>query len=83
MGLLVCSYLDLAENRAMHRIPMTMQDWSHELDRFLRTIEEEVLPDGERLSLQIATDYALSEFQKYRVAQDGAYRSDFDLMGGW
>ena len=83
MGLLVCSYLDLAENRAMRRIPMTMQDWSHELDRFLRTIEEEVLPDGERLSLHIATDFALSEFQKYRVVQDGAYRSDFDLMGGW
>lgn len=60
---------------------MTIQDWSNELDHYLLTIEEDVLPEGETLSLQIATDYAISEFQKYREVRDCAYHSDFELMG--
>jgi len=36
MEFIVSAYLDLAENRARRRIPMTMEDWSNRLDIFWR-----------------------------------------------
>jgi hypothetical protein len=73
-------YLDYAERQARRRIPMTMEDWAKRLDVFLEFNEEDILKDKGRVSAAIAKSFAESEFEKYRVIQDGLYRSDFDKL---
>ena len=76
----VTMYLDYAERQARRQIPMTMEDWAKRLDVFLEFNEEEVLRDKGRVSAEIAKSFAESEFEKYRVIQDGVYQSDFDKL---
>jgi hypothetical protein len=78
LGRIVNSYLDLAEDRARRRIPMTMEDWSKRLDMFLEFADREVLKDSGKISDEIARDFAESEFEKYRVVQDRLFENDFD-----
>jgi hypothetical protein len=80
LGLIVSAYLDLAEGRAKRKIPMTMEDWSTRLDLFLEFDDRLVLENAGTVSAQIAKEYALSEFEKYRVVQDKLYRNDFDKL---
>ncbi len=35
MGRIVNSFLDIAEDMAKRRIPMTMEDWAKRIDKFL------------------------------------------------
>ena len=78
LGRIVSSYLDLAEDRAKRKIPMTMEDWSTRLDKFLELYEHKILQDSGKISAQIARDHAESEFEKYRIVQDRLFQSDFD-----
>jgi len=78
LGRIVGAYLDLAEDRAQRKIPMTMEDWAKRLDRFLTFDERKILKDAGKISAEIAKDYAESEFEKYRVVQDRLFESDFD-----
>ena len=64
LGRIVNAYLELAENRARRKIPMTMEDWAKRLDMFLAFDEREILHDSGRVTAQIAKDYAESEFEK-------------------
>ena len=75
---IVSAYLDLAENRAKRRIPMTMEDWARHLDRILQADDRELLQDAGRISAEIAKEHAENEFEKYRVTQDRLFKSDFD-----
>ena len=75
---IVSAYLDLAENRARRRIPMTMEDWAKRLDIFLEADEHEVLKDSGKITAEIAKEHAETEFEKYRVIQDRLFMSDFD-----
>ena len=77
---IVSAFLDLAEARAKKNIPMTMEDWSTRIDKFLLADDRDVLKDAGKISHEIACDKALSEFEKYRVKQDLSYKSDFDLL---
>lgn len=77
---LVSAYLDLAEDMALRQIPMTMQDWEARLNRFIEATDREVLQDAGRVTAEIATAHAESEFEKYRIIQDRLYVSDFDAM---
>ncbi|RLA06926.1 MAG: cell filamentation protein Fic [Gammaproteobacteria bacterium] len=77
-GLVVSAYLDLAEDRAKRKIPMTMQDWAKRLDLFLEYDERDILKDAGRITSEIAKDKAYSEFEKYRIVQDRLFQSDFD-----
>lgn len=77
---IVTMYLDYAERQARRRIPMTMEDWAKRLDVFLEFNEEDILKDKGRISAAIAKSFAESEFEKYRVIQDGLYQSDFDKL---
>jgi hypothetical protein len=79
LGRIVNAYLDLAEDRAKRKIPMTMEDWSKRLDAFLEFDERQVLKDSGKVTAQIAKDHAESEFEKYRIVQDRLFESDFDL----
>lgn len=75
---IVTMYLDYAEYQASRHIPMTMQDWSQRLNRFLEFNEHEILHDTGRVTYEIATAFAESEFEKYRIVQDQLFESDFD-----
>ena len=79
-GRIVNAYLDLAEDRARRKIPMTMEDWAKRLDLFLEFDEREILQDKGKITAQLAKDYAESEFEKYRIVQDRLFQSDFDKV---
>jgi hypothetical protein len=78
LGRIVNAYLELAENRAKRKIPMTMEDWAKRLDKFLEFDERDVLQNAGKISAKIAKEYAESEFEKYRIIQDRLFESDFD-----
>jgi hypothetical protein len=78
LGRLVNAYLDLAEERAHRKIPMTMEDWAERLDGFLKFDDRDVLTDSGKVSAEAAKAHAESEFEKYRVVQDRLFESDFD-----
>ena len=80
LELIVSSFLDLVESRARRNIPMTMEDWSNLLDKYLLLDNRDILKDAGKISKKIACDKALSEFEKYRIKQDRLYKSDFDLL---
>jgi hypothetical protein len=75
---IVVMYLDYSENQAERRIPMTMKDWAEKLDGFLKFNEYEVLKDAGKITHEIAKSLAEKEYEKFRVAQDKNYESDFD-----
>ena len=77
---LVNAYLDVAEDMALRKIPMTMQDWEVRLNRFLAATDREVLADAGKVSAEIARAHAESEFEKYRIVQDRLFESDFDRV---
>jgi hypothetical protein len=78
LGRIINAYLELAEERAHRRIPMTMEDWAKRLDAFLEFDEREILTNAGSISTKVAKNFAESEFEKFRPVQDLAYRSDFD-----
>lgn len=75
---LVSMYLDYAENQARRHKLMKMADWVKKLDAFLQFNEYELLTDTGKVSRQIAQVIAEREYEKFRVHQDQAFRSDFD-----
>lgn len=80
LGRIVNAYLDLAEERAKRKIPMTMEDWAIRLDKFLEADDRAILKDSGNVAASIAKDYAESEFEKYRIVQDRLFESDFDKI---
>lgn len=75
---LVSAYLELAENRARRRIPMTMADWAKQLDGLLALDDREILTSAGSLSKEVADAAALTEYERFRVEQDRKFVSDFD-----
>lgn len=75
---IVTMYLDYAEDQAERHIPMTMEDWKNKLDVFLQFNNREVLDNLGKVSHKVAENFALSEFEKYRIIQDKLFESDFD-----
>jgi hypothetical protein len=80
LGRIVNAYLDLAEDRAKRKIPMTMEDWAKRLDAFLEFTERDILRDAGKISAEMAKAHAESEFEKYRIVQDRLFESDFDRV---
>ena len=75
---MVTSYLDFAENMALRKIPLTMQDWKTRLTGFIEMFEYGLLKDAGKVSAEIAKLHAETEFEKYRIIQDKNFVSDFD-----
>jgi len=75
---LVNAYLDIAEDMALRKLPMTMQDWEVRLNRFLAAADRAVLQDAGKVTAEIVRAHAESEFEKYRIVQDRLFESDFD-----
>ncbi len=78
LGRIVNAYLELAEDRAHRKVPMSMEDWATRLDKFLEFDERDILQNLGKVSAKIAKDHAESEFEKYRIIQDRLFESDFD-----
>lgn len=78
LGRIVNAYLELAEDRARRKIPMTMEDWAKRLDMLLELSEREILDNSGMVSQEVAKTFAESEFEKYRIVQDRLFESDFD-----
>lgn len=77
---LVSAYLDIAEDMALRKIPLTMQDWEIRLNRFIEATDRKVLQDAGKVTAEIAKTHAESEFEKYRIIQDRLFESDFDRL---
>jgi len=77
---IVTMYLDYAEDQAERNIPMTMKDWSQKLNAFLQFNERDILQNAGKVTAQIAKEFVISEFEKYKVIQDKSYKSDFDIL---
>ncbi|MDR1123309.1 MAG: virulence RhuM family protein [Elusimicrobiota bacterium] len=78
LGLIVNGYLDLAEEYAKQKIPLTMADWAKHLDLILQANGKELLQDAGKISAEIAKQRAEAEFEKFRPIQDKLFQSDFD-----
>lgn len=75
---IVVMYLDYAEDQAEKAIPMTMKDWATKLNAFLTFNEKDILQNAGKITAEIAKEFAVSEFEKYRPIQDRLFESDFD-----
>ena len=80
MGRLVNSFLDLAEDFAKRRVPLTMEDWKMRLDGFLSLTGRQMLQGAGSVLMADAKAHAKSEYEKYRITQDRLYQSDFDKL---
>ena len=78
LGRIVNAYLDLAEERAKRKIPMTMEDWSKKLDEFLLFDDREILKNQGTVTHEVAVQIASLEFEKFRIIQDQLFQNDFD-----
>jgi hypothetical protein len=75
---IVTMYLDYGENQAEKGIVMYMKDWVKKLDAFLQFNEEAILKDAGKVTHEVALALAEQEFEKYSIAQDKLFESDFD-----
>ena len=57
-----------------------MDDWAEVFEGVLRLSRKEILTHAGTISAQMAEQYALAEFEKYRIKQDQLYQSDFDRI---
>lgn len=73
-------YLIFAEGQALRRVAMTMQDWISKLEGFLTLNDRKILQGTGTVSAQLAKSQAEAEFDKFRVADDLRFESDFDQM---
>jgi hypothetical protein len=76
---IVSMYLDYAESQAQKGVVMYMKDWVGKLDTFLKFNEEAVLGHQGKVSHEVASALAETEFEKYRIVQDKLMVSDFDI----
>lgn len=78
LNLIVSMYLDFAELQATNGRLMKMQDWIQKLDDFLKISEKDLLTNAGKISHNEAIEKAKTEYEKYRIAEDKKYISDFD-----
>jgi len=62
---IVTMYLDYAESQAERRQPLYMRDWKTKLDAFLQFNERDVLKDSGWISMEIAQQLAVKEYEKF------------------
>lgn len=64
---IVNMYLDYAEEQARRRKVLYMKDWREKLDAFLKFHEHEILKDAGRVSMEVAQNLALKEYDKFNA----------------
>lgn len=64
---IVNMYLDYAEEQARRRKVLYMKDWREKLDAFLKFHEHEILKDAGGVSMEVAQNLALEEYDKFNA----------------
>ncbi|HEY2511613.1 MAG TPA: virulence RhuM family protein [Polyangiaceae bacterium] len=62
---IVTMYLDYAEEQAERRKPLYMRDWREKLDGFLKFNERDILENAGKVSVDVAQQLALGEYEKF------------------
>ena len=75
---LVTMFIDYAELMAEDQVPMSMEDWLQETDRFLTNNRRNVLEGKGRISREAAMKKVGAVYEEFRKKQDADYISDFD-----
>ncbi len=75
---LVTMFIDYAELMAEDQVPMSMEDWLRETDRFLTNNRRNVLEGRGRISREAAEKRVGAVYEEFRKKQDADYISDFD-----
>ena len=75
---MVSAYLDIAEINALKRKTMTMKDWIHELDSFLKMTHNDILHTKGTVSHEKALKKAHEEYDKYM--QNHLTRAEKDYL---
>jgi hypothetical protein len=68
-------YIEFAELQAIERKPMTMRDWVHKLDEFLKASGRKLLDHAGTISAEVAKAKAEREFERYQSLQDAKPRA--------
>lgn len=80
---IITMYLDYAEMQAERKQPVYMSEWKEKLDTFLRFNEQEILSDKGSVSMEVAQQLALGEYEKFsgrRIAEESdAPDPEFEL----
>ena len=71
-------FIDYAELMAEDQVPMSMEDWLRETDRFLTNNRRNVLEGKGRISREAAVKKVGAVYEEFRKKQDADYISDFD-----
>ncbi len=72
------AFIDIAEQRAVDHVLMSMADWKELLSRYMELNNKALLTDAGRITHEQAEEKALTEYEKFRVIQDREIMSDFD-----
>ena len=64
---IVNMYLDYAEEQARRRKVLYIKDWREKLDAFLKFHEHKILKDAGRVSMEVAQNLALEEYDKFNA----------------
>jgi hypothetical protein len=67
-------YIEFAELQALERNPMTMHDWIHKLDEFLKASGRKLLDHAGTISAEVAKAKAEREYERYQALQDAKPR---------
>ena len=79
---MVSAYLDVAEINALNMHPMTMQDWTKELDGFLTMTHKDILNGAGTISHEKALEKAHKEYDKYMKSHLTQAEKDYlEIMG--
>jgi len=60
LGRIVNAYLEVAEDMARRKIPLTMNDWATRLDKFLDATDRGILKDAGKTTAQFAKEFAVA-----------------------
>ncbi len=74
---MVSAFFDLAELKAEEHVPMKMEDWVQELDKFLWMYWKGVLTDAWKISRDQAVEKATSEYRKYQAENLSPVEKDY------
>ena len=72
---IVSMWLDFAEDQAIRRKQVFMQDWQSKLDEFLRFNDRDVLPDAGKVSKKMADEKAQTEYEQFATLRREAKES--------
>lgn len=79
MERMVNAFLDFGELKALDHVPLTMEDWSKQLEAFLVFFDRHPPKYiGDPVSAFMAQQHAETEFEKFKIFQDRIFMSDYD-----